>query len=155
MEFGNIIVREDGSYVINGGMYHVPNEGKFADMWAQVHEYALANPDNVTQEIEEPEPELTQEEINAQIQARLTNVVQKHLDSKAQELNYDSCLSVCSYVDTGVQKFDAEGRAFRAWRSQVWAKGYEILDACLAGEREIPTVEELLAELPTLQIDYS
>lgn len=156
MDFGNIIVREDGSYVINDGMYHVPNEGKFVDLWAQVHEYAQANPDKVTQEINEPDPEPTQEEINAQIQAQMTRAVQNHLDSKAQELNYDSCLSVCSYVDTGVAKFDAESRAFRVWRSQVWAKGYEILNACLAGEREIPTVEELIAELPPLgEIDYS
>lgn len=100
-------------------------------------------------------PEPTQEEINAQTQARLTQAIQDHLDTKAQELNYDSCLSVCSYVDTGVEKFDAEGKAFRAWRSAVWNKGYEILNACLAGEREVPTEAELIAELPELNIDYS
>lgn len=101
--------------------------------------------------IQEP----TAEEKNAQIQAQLTNVVQHVLDNEAQKLNYDSCLSVCSYVDTGVSKFDDEGKAFRAWRSAVWAKGYEILNAVLAGEREIPTEEELLAELPSLAIVYS
>lgn len=100
-------------------------------------------------------PEPTQEEINAQTQARLTLAIQHHLDTKAQELNYDSCLSVCSYVDTGVAKFDAEGKAFRAWRSAVWNKGYEILNACLAGEREVPTEAELIAELPELSVDYS
>lgn len=101
------------------------------------------------------EPEPTQEEINAQTQARLTSAVQNVLDTEAKKLGYDSCLSVCSYVDTGVQKFDDEGKAFRAWRSSVWAKGYEILNAVLAGEREIPTEEELLAELPALAIVYS
>lgn len=101
--------------------------------------------------IQEP----TAEEKNAQIQAQLTNAVQHVLDNEAQKLNYDSCLSVCSYVDTGVSKFDDEGKAFRAWRSAVWAKGYEILNAVLAGEREIPTEEELLAELPSLAIVYS
>ena len=101
--------------------------------------------------IQEP----TAEEKNAQIQAQLTNAVQHVLDNEAQKLNYDSCLSVCSYVDTGVSKFDDEGKAFRAWRSAVWAKGYEILNAVLAGEREIPTEEELLAELPSLAIAYS
>lgn len=98
-------------------------------------------------------PESTQEEINAEAQRRLTQVIQDHLDSKAQELNYDSCLSVCSYVDTGVEKFDKEGRAFREWRSAVWNKGYEILNACLAGEREIPNAEELIAELPQLNLE--
>ncbi len=155
MDFGNIIVREDGSYVINEGMYHVPNDGEFADLWGQVDEYAKANPDKVTQEVE-PEPEEpTQEEIEARIQKQLTDAVQRYLDAKAQELNYDSCLSVCSYVDTGVQKFDDEGRCFRAWRSQVWAKGYEILAQVQAGERAIPSEEELLAELPELVIEYS
>ena len=100
-------------------------------------------------------PEPTQEEVNAQTQASLTSAVQKVLDTEAQKLGYDSCLSVCSYVETGVQKFDDEGKAFRAWRSAVWAKGYEILNAVLTGEREVPTEEQLLAELPALAIAYS
>lgn len=157
MNFGNIIVREDGSYVINNGMYHVPNEGEYADLWVQVDEYAKANPDKVTKEVEpevEPEREPTQEEIEARIQKQLTDAVQHVLDAKAQELNYDNCLSVCSYIDTGVARFDAEGRAFRAWRSAVWAKGYEILAQVQSGERTIPTEEELIAELPELVIEY-
>lgn len=100
-------------------------------------------------------PEPTKEEIQAQIQKQLTDAVQRVLDNKAQELNYDDCLSVCSYIDTGVAKFDAEGKAFRAWRSAVWAKGYEILAQVQAGERDIPTEAELLSELPGLVIDYS
>lgn len=100
-------------------------------------------------------PEPTQEEKNAQIQSQLTTAIQNVLDNEAQKLNYDSCLSVCSYVDTVVQKFDDEGKAFRSWRSAVWAKGYEILDEVLAGTREIPTEEELLSELPKLTIVYS
>lgn len=100
-------------------------------------------------------PEPTAEEIAQQIQQEFTNAIQSYLDSKAQELNYDSCLSVCSYVDTGVQKFDDEGKAFRSWRSAVWAKGYEILAQVQSGEREIPTTEELFAELPELVIEYT
>lgn len=100
-------------------------------------------------------PEMSKEQKEAQIQAQLTNAVQYVLDAKAQELFYDNCLSVCSYIDTGVPKFDAEGKAFRAWRSAVWAKGYEILAQVQSGERGIPSEEELLAELPELVIDYS
>lgn len=99
-------------------------------------------------------PEPTVEEVQAQVQANLTNAVQHVLDAKAQELNYDSCLSVCSYIDTGVARFDAEGKAFRAWRSAVWAKGYEILAQVQAGQRAIPTEAELIAELPQLVIEY-
>ena len=88
------------------------------------------------------------------IQKQLTDAIQRVLDNKAQELNYDNCLSVCSYIDTGVPKFDAEGKAFRSWRSQVWARGYEILAQVQRGERAIPTEEELIAELPELIIVY-
>lgn len=100
-------------------------------------------------------PEPTLEEVQAETQKQLTDAVQHVLDSKAQELLYDNCLSVCSYIDTGVPKFDAEGKAFRAWRSAVWAKGYEILAEVQEGKREIPTEEELIAELPELVIEYA
>lgn len=99
-------------------------------------------------------PEPSQEEKQAKLQKQLTDAVQHVLDAKAQELNYDSCLSVCSYIDTGVPKFDAEGRAFRAWRSAVWAKGYEILAQVQSGQRAIPTEAELISELPKLVINY-
>ena len=89
------------------------------------------------------------------IQKTLTEKVQSYLDDEAKKLNYDSCLSVCSYVETGVKKFDEEGAAFRAWRSAVWAKGYEIVAEVKAGKRDVPTEEELFAELPSLSITYS
>lgn len=100
-------------------------------------------------------PEPTEEEKNKLLQTQLTAAVQNVLDTEAKKLGYDSCLSVCSYVDTGVTKFDDEGKAFRSWRSSVWSKGYEILDEVVSGKRGIPTKEELLAELPTLKIVYS
>lgn len=99
--------------------------------------------------VEEPEQGPTPE----QIQAQLTREVQAYLDTTAQKLGYDSCLSVCSYVNTGVTKFDEEGDAFRKWRSAVWAKGYEIVAAVQDGTREIPTEEELFAELPKIELD--
>jgi len=60
MDFGQVSQRStDGSYVIqrDGYPYHVPNEGEWAELWAQVHEYALANPDKVAPEPPPPEPE--------------------------------------------------------------------------------------------------
>lgn len=91
----------------------------------------------------------------AETQKMYTTIIQNHLDEKAALLGYDSCLSVCSYGDTGVQKFDDEAVSFKKWRSAVWAKGYEILGECLAGTRPVPTVEELIALLPELVIEYT
>ena len=44
----------DGSFVIdkNGLPYHVPNEGEFADEWAEINAYAEAHPEEVI--LEEP-----------------------------------------------------------------------------------------------------
>ena len=108
-------------------------------------------------------PEPTPEEQEEALQKKYTRLIQGILDAKAYKLGYTgagetvegACMSVCSYVDTGVQKFDDEGRAFRAWRSAVWAMGYELLAEVKAGKREIPTMEELLELLPKLEIVYS
>lgn len=62
--YGNIIHRTiDDSYVINNNTYHVPNEGEWTAKWAEVHAYALANPQNVTQELPPPGP--TEDELQA------------------------------------------------------------------------------------------
>ena len=47
------------------------------------------------------------------------------------------------------------GEAFRAWRSSVWNKGYEILNKVLSGAMEIPSYEELVEMLPKLEISYT
>ncbi len=103
----------------------------------------------VVVEIPAPPPPTPEE-----IQKQLTDAVQKHLDDEAKKLGYDSCLSVCSYIETGNPKFDAEGIGFRAWRSAVWAKCYEILDEVVEGKRPIPTADDLIKELPELEIIY-
>lgn len=99
-------------------------------------------------------PEKPEEVIKNELQQQYTNYIQNILDEEAKKLGYDSCLSVCSYVNTGVSKFDKEGEAFRTWRSAVWNKGYEILDEVLSGNMEIPTMEELINLLPKLEIVY-
>lgn len=88
------------------------------------------------------------------IQSYYTQEIQNYLDSEAKKLGYDSCLSVCSYINTGIPKFDAEGEAFRTWRSAVWAYGYETLNKALAGEIEIPTLQDFISSLPQLVITY-
>lgn len=54
--FENIVRRLDGSYVIdkNGYPFHVPNEGEWQSLWAEVDEYAALNPGEVTEEVPPP-----------------------------------------------------------------------------------------------------
>ena len=99
-------------------------------------------------------PEPTEEEKTAALQAQYVVMVQAILDNEAKAYGYDSILSVCSYVDTGVSKYDTEGKAFRQWRSEVWEKAFEMLEQIKAGEVAMPTEEELKAYLPELVIDY-
>ena len=89
----------------------------------------------------------------AEIQAELTKAVQAYMDAKVQERGYDGILSACSYVNTGIERFDNEGAACRAWRSAVWNKCYAMLAEVQAGPRAVPTVEELISELPKLEWD--
>lgn len=77
--------------------------------------------------------------------------VQSHLDELARTQGYDNIMTAVSYADEpAVAKFQQEGAAFRAWRSNVWAYVYAQLAAVQAAEREQPTPAQLVAELPTL-----
>ena len=85
-----------------------------------------------------------------QIVAQYTAVVQKHLDDFARTRNYDSILSAATYATSTVPEFAAEGQYAVEARDATWAKCYEVLAAVEAGSRPMPTLEELLTELPVL-----
>ena len=85
-----------------------------------------------------------------QIVAQDTAAVQEHLDDFARTRNYDNILSACTYATSAVPKFQAEGQYAVEARDATWAKCYEILAAVEAGSRPMPTLDELLAELPVL-----
>ena len=84
----------------------------------------------------------------AEIQTELTRSVQEHLDSKAQERNYDNIHTACTYINSSDSVFASEAYALLLWRDKVWRECYYILDDVKAGRRPIPSVSELLAELP-------
>lgn len=85
-----------------------------------------------------------------EIQKMLTDGVQAYMDTKAQERGYDNIHTACSYANSTDEVFKAEGTACLAWRDSVWRKCYNILDEVKAGKRAIPTLEEVIAELPVL-----
>ena len=86
-----------------------------------------------------------------EIQKLLTDGVQDYMDKKVQERNYDSVHTcVGTYLYSPIEKFRKEAEAVRDWVSYVWAKFYEILAEVKAGQREVPTLEEVINELPTL-----
>ena len=85
-----------------------------------------------------------------QIVAQYTAAVQKHLDDFARTRGYDGIMSAATYATSTVPKFKAEGQYAGEARDATWAKCYEVLAAVEAGSRPMPTLEELLTELPVL-----
>lgn len=89
----------------------------------------------------------------AQIEMQKITLVQAHMDAQARAIRYADIATACSYAEeSAVPKFQAEGQAFRIWRSLVWADCYSIMNEVIAGDRAIPTDEELIAALPTLKL---
>lgn len=85
-------------------------------------------------------PPLTVEDFRVAIQA--------HVDSTAQGRLYENGVSLASYVASGNPAWAAEAAAFVVWRDAVWLYAYAELARVEAEERVVPTVAELLAELP-------
>ena len=94
----------------------------------------------------EPEPPTPEEQLET-----FTTAIQMHLDRFAQTRNYDGIMSAATYATSTVAKFRAEGQYAVEARDLTWAKGYEIMDAVVSGARPMPTMEEVLAELPKLK----
>lgn len=85
--------------------------------------------------------------------AALTHDVQSHMDTAARSAGYDDIKSAVTYADEpAVPRFQAEGQAFRAWRSLCWSACYAIMADVQSGARSIPTATELIAELPALEL---
>lgn len=79
----------------------------------------------------------------------LTAGVQDYLDTLARSIGYDSILSLCTYATSTNVKFAAEGQAGVVLRDGCWEVGHQIVADVLGGERAIPTLQQVLDELPT------
>ena len=96
---------------------------------------------------EDFEKTYTQIDIIELAKKNLQKSVQKYLDNIAQVHGYDNIASACTYAGA-VNPFQTEGQKFVTWRGNVWATCYSILGEILAGKRELPDDNELIALLP-------
>lgn len=85
-------------------------------------------------------------------------IVQGRIDDVARAFGYGDpnrpevspILHAVSYADEpAVPRFQQEGQALRAWRSNTWAYCGQVLTAVAQSQRPAPTPAELLAELET------
>ena len=70
-----------------------------------------------------------------------------HYDQVAQAKKYDNRLT-CTLRAGYAGPFQAEGLAFATWMDACNAHGYTEMEKVMTGQRPMPTVEELIAELP-------
>lgn len=87
------------------------------------------------------------EEIEAEQTSGLVAAVSGHLDSVAQSRNYTNISTACEYAGE-VNIFQAESKAYIAWRAACWEYCYQVLADVKASLRTTPTGAELVAELP-------
>lgn len=113
MEYGYIAYRPwDDSYVItkNGLPYHVPNEGEYAEEWAEVRAYAEAHPEMVTAEEPYVPPVPTLAEAKA---------------AKLKEINAAADRAIAAltatYPDREIATFDKQEAEARAYSSDPTA----------------------------------
>ncbi len=92
---------------------------------------------------------LDNEKLTKQVQD-INNAIQNHLDTKAQEFKYDNMMSARSYAGY-TNPFQAEAQALATWCADCWATAGTIQADVEAGNRAMPTVDEVLAELPVYQ----
>jgi hypothetical protein len=77
--------------------------------------------------------------------------IQSHIDFKAASRGYRDGVALAGYVTSTVPMWAAEATAFIGWRDAVWLYSYGELTKVLNGEREQPTVQGLLDELPSME----
>lgn len=80
-----------------------------------------------------------------------TAAIEDHIEAVARERQYSSAVSCVSYLNDPNPAWAAEAQAFVAWRSAVWATVFAALSEVQSGKRQVPTVAELIAELPAIE----
>lgn len=137
-------------YTVSANIQQLPDDGG----WVADTHFFWELPDLVDEDDMRANPEKYLDYIPSwrlhDMQKRYTDAVQSWMDTTAQERGYDNIHTAASYEQSSVPKFKAEGQACRQWRDDVWAACYEYLDKVLAGEAEVVTISELLAQLPQL-----
>lgn len=76
------------------------------------------------------------------------DAVQGYMDGIAQQKGYDDIKSAALRAALPNSPFHLEGVAAGEWMDQCWSTCYAILADVQAESREIPTVEEIISELP-------
>jgi len=84
---------------------------------------------------------------------QFARAIQSHIDTTAQTRpggGYADGVTASSYVSSTIPTWAADAVAFVAWRDQVWLYAFTELANVQNGQREVPTIAELIGELPQI-----
>lgn len=90
-------------------------------------------------------PDYTQEKLD------LGQAVYEYMNQIVQQYDYKTIDSACLRALSTNPSYKAQGEAAMAWRDAVDAKCEEVLMSVVSGERPVPKIDELIAELPVLE----
>lgn len=76
--------------------------------------------------------------------------IQSHIDATAKSKGYADGVAIAGYSTSTIPTWSEEAAAFIAWRDQVWVYAYTELAKVQGGHRAQPTINGLIAELPTI-----
>ena len=83
----------------------------------------------------------------AEIISGFEGAVQAHLDADAMSKGYDNINTACTYAGAP-NPFELEAKQFVTWRGNVWAYCYGELAKVQGGLRPLPTIAQIISELP-------
>jgi hypothetical protein len=86
----------------------------------------------------------------ALMKARFQAAIEAHVNVTAHARGYHSDVSLASHVASTIPAWAAEATAFIAWRDAVWLHVFAQLALVESGDREEPTIDGLIAELPAI-----
>jgi len=81
---------------------------------------------------------------------QINQSIQQHIDSKAKSLGYDNINSIAKYMSVG-NPFEQECLALSLWCANCWVTVKEIQVQFEANEIAEPTVDTVIAALPTYE----
>jgi hypothetical protein len=96
------------------------------------------------------EPSL--EEFATKRKTEIIIAVQGLMDTTAQSRGYDNIFTMSSYANSTDDTFKAEGTAGFNWRDKIWITCRSIMIDVETGKRTLPTVDEVLKELPSIEL---
>ena len=83
------------------------------------------------------------------IVGQFETAIQAHLDNQAKAKGYDDINTACAYAGAP-NPFQAEAKSFITLRGNTWAYCYGELEKVKTGKRKMPTIEQIISELPVL-----